>query len=129
MGTGHHSNNLSFSNNSTISCHETFHVKRFQAGDATVTSVWNALPEHLCTVADLQDIRKHSAYSESARRAAPGVRRRGAQDASGSVLSRRRSEWLSSRSVDVAVAVWHQFARYYTTGHFAQLFPPFDSLS
>ena len=61
--------------------------------------------------------------------AASGVRRRGAQDASGSVLPRRQSEGLSSRSVDVAVAVWHQFARYYTTGHFAQLFPPFDSLS
>jgi len=40
-----------------------------------------------------------------------------------------RSEGLSSQSVDVAVAVWHQFARYYTTGHFAQLFLPFDSLS
>ena len=72
---------------------------------------------------------RHSAYSESARRAASGVRRRGAQDASGSVLPRRQSEGLSSRSVDVAVAVWHQFARYYTTGHFAQLFPPFDPLS
>jgi len=58
--------------------------------------------------------------------AALGVRRRGAQGASGSVLPRR--EGLSSRSVDLAVAMWHQFARYYTTGHFAQLFPPFDSL-
>ena len=71
----------------------------------------------------------HSAYSESARRAAPGVRRRSAQGASGSVLRRRRSEWLSSRSVDVAVAMWHQSARYSTTSHFAQLFPPFDSIS
>ena len=71
----------------------------------------------------------HSAYSESARPAAPAVWRRSAQGASGSLLHRRRSEGLSSRSVDVAVAVWHQFARYYTTGHFAQLFPPVDSLS
>jgi len=71
---------------------------------------------------------KHSVYSESACCAAPGVRRRNAQGTSSSVLPDAGPKG-SSRSMDVAVAVWHHFARYSTTGQFAQLFPPFDSLS